>query len=138
MYRILAALDEVEQTNAQVDAIENLLEVTDDVTVYLLHVFTDNPSGASIHQIESVRRAEERLRELGVDTEPVETSGDPVTKILDHADELDVEQICLGGRKRTPTGKVLFGSVTQDVIRGTDRPVLVCGGRVEKVPDEEQ
>nr|WP_276414161.1 universal stress protein [Halomicroarcula sp. XH51] len=33
--------------------------------------------------------------------------------------------IVLAGRKRSPAGKALFGSVTQDVILGTDRSVLV-------------
>jgi nucleotide-binding universal stress UspA family protein len=37
--------------------------------------------------------------------------------------------ICVAGRKRTPTGKVLFGSVTQAVILDTERPVLVCSAK---------
>ena len=56
-----------------------------------------------------------------------ESSGDPADAIISTADELDADMIVLAARKRTPTGKVLFGSVTQAVLLGTDRPVLVCG-----------
>jgi nucleotide-binding universal stress UspA family protein len=128
MYEILAAIDDTEQMHAQVDAIEDLLDVSDEVTVYLLHVFTDNPSGASVHQVEAIRKAMDRLEPLAVDVKPVETSGEPSVQILDRAEELDVDQICIGGRKRSPTGKALFGSVSQDVILSTGTPVLVCGG----------
>jgi nucleotide-binding universal stress UspA family protein len=31
-------------------------------------------------------------------------------------------------RRRSPVGKAMFGSVTQSVILGTDRSVLVCSG----------
>jgi nucleotide-binding universal stress UspA family protein len=33
----------------------------------------------------------------------------------------------MGGRKQSPTSKLLFGSVTQNVILQTDRPVTVTG-----------
>ena len=66
--------------------------------------------------------------------ELLEASGSPSEEILEHAAEYDVDQICVGGRKRSPAGKALFGSVTQDVILGTHKPVLVCGSEEE---DEE-
>ncbi|WP_135822242.1 universal stress protein [Halostella litorea] len=130
MYEILAAIDDdVDGAHAQVDAVESMVDAADEVVVHLLHVFTDNPSGASIMQVEAAREASERLEELGVEVRAEETSGDPATQILERAETENVDQICVGGRKRSPTGKALFGSVTQDVILGTDRPVLVCGRR---------
>jgi nucleotide-binding universal stress UspA family protein len=128
MYRILAAINDTEQMHAQIDAIEDLLDVSDEVTVYLLHVFTDNPSGASVHQVEAIREAMDRLDSIDVDVQPIETSGEPSVQILEQAAEHDVDQICIGGRKRSPTGKALFGSVSQDVLLSTGTPVLVCGG----------
>lgn len=134
MVRILLALDdEIGQAHAQTDAIADVVESGGEPTVYVLHVFGDNPEGASVHQIGAVREASDRLEELGVDFELLEASGSPADEILRVAEERDVDQICIGGRKRSPTGKALFGSVTQDLILTTHRPVLVCGSK----PDDE-
>lgn len=133
MYKILVAIDDKdEHVAAQMDAIEDMVAVSDETVVYLIHVFTDNQSGASIHQIEGVRDAKQRLESLGLEVRLVETSGDPAEEIRKYAEEYDVNQICVGGRKRSPTGKALFGSVTQDVILGTAKPVLVCGVKKER------
>jgi nucleotide-binding universal stress UspA family protein len=94
--------------------------------VTVLHDFTNNPSGASVTQVASVRRARDRLEEGGIEVDLAESSGDPAEAIIETADELDADMIVLAARKRTPTGKVIFGSVTQAVILGTERPVLVC------------
>ncbi|WP_336022884.1 universal stress protein [Halobellus salinisoli] len=132
MVRVLLALDDdVPQSHAQTNAIEAMVEGASDAEVYILHVFVDNPEGASVQQVEAVREASDRLESAGVGVELLEASGSPSDEILQHADELDVDQICVGGRKRSPAGKALFGSVTQDVILGTHRPVLVCGSSDE-------
>ena len=128
MVRLLVALDDrVPAANAQVDAVEDVVSVADEVEAWLLHVFGENPEGASVTQVEAARRASDRLEELGVEVNLLGSSGNPAEEILRYAEEHDVDRICVGGRKRSPAGKALFGSVTQDVILGTDRPVLVCG-----------
>jgi len=127
MYEVLIAIDEDdEQVETQVDAILDL-PGSDEVHAHLFHDFTDNPSGASIGQIASARHAQEKLEDAGIEVTLHETSGDPADSILETARDLDVNSICVASRKRTPTGKVLFGSVTQAVILGSDRPVIVCG-----------
>jgi nucleotide-binding universal stress UspA family protein len=72
-----------------------------------------------------VRAAGDLLDEAGVEYEVTESSGDPADAIIDAADESDADLIIIGGRKRSPTGKALFGSVTQTVILNAGRPVMV-------------
>lgn len=127
MYEILVAVDgNEERAKRQAEVVADLPDGSTDVHATVLHVFTDNPGGASVQQVGSARHAKEHLEAAGIEVSLDETSGDPVTEIVDRADELDVNRICVAGRKQTPTGKVLFGSVTQGVILSTSRPVLVC------------
>jgi len=124
---ILLGIDQsVDRAETQAETVLDLFDV-DDVTAYLLHDFVDNPEGASAMQIRSVRRARDLLEDAGVSVELRERSGDPAQSILEMADEIDADAICVAGRKRSPTGKALFGSVSQSVILNTDRPVLTCG-----------
>lgn len=125
MYRVLMALDTDEsRALAQASMVESLPAATDEVSAVLTHVFQDNPEGRSVQQLTGVRHAANALDDRGIDYEYYETSGDPASELIEVADELDADLLCLSGRKRTPTGKVLFGSVTQSVILGTDRPVV--------------
>jgi len=126
MNKILLAIDEsIERATAQVETTLDLFN-GDDVTAYLLHDFVDNPEGASVSQVDAVTRAPSLLEAEGVTVEFRERSGEPARSIVETADDLDVDAVCVAGRKRSPTGKVLFGSVTQSVILQTDRPVIVC------------
>jgi len=132
MVQLLVALDnDLPQTQAQIAAVEDIAETASGAKAYLLHVFTDNPEGASVHQLRAVRETKDRLEDAGVTVELLESSGDPAKEVLRHAEEYDVDQICIGGQKRSPAGKALFGSVTQDVVLGAERPVLVCGSTSE-------
>jgi nucleotide-binding universal stress UspA family protein len=50
--------------------------------------------------------------------------GDPTRQILSTADSINPRYVVIGGKKRTPTGKALFGSVTQSVILNSEWPVV--------------
>jgi len=126
MKEVLLGIDENEKrAKVLADAVVDLFD-TGDIRAHLLHDFVDNPEGASVVQVGAVRRAADLLEDHGIEVEYHEGSGDPADAILDTADRLDVAAICVAGRKQSPTGKVLFGSVSQSVILGTDRPVLIC------------
>ncbi|MCU4750440.1 universal stress protein [Halobacteria archaeon AArc-curdl1] len=125
MYTVLLAIDTSnDRAIAQATAVASLPEATSNVRAVLLHVFDDNPEGASVNRLSSVRRAIGVLEDADVDYELREASGEPATEILQAAESVAADAICVSGRQRTPTGKALFGSVTQSVLLEADRPVL--------------
>lgn len=132
MFRVLVAVDDDEQrATKQADAVSSMPMNPDDVEVTVVHAVTDRAGSRELQdpdRIQTVRRVARRLEDEGY-TVHEEDAGDEVAReILRVADEIDADLVVLGGRKRTPTQKVLFGSVTQSVLLGTDRPVIVTGG----------
>lgn len=66
--------------------------------------------------------------DLGRSTVPVGLIGQPAAEILEYADEIDTRYLVIGGQKRSPVGKALFGSTTQKVLLGAERPVVTIMG----------
>ncbi|WP_459193337.1 universal stress protein [Halosimplex sp. J119] len=135
MYTVLLPVDTAEtRAAAQVETVIELPNATREVEALLLHVFdeADRAEEASPLQLRSGERAYDRLQEEGVDVEPVTRHGDPATQIREAAEEYDADLILLGGRKRSPLGSVLFGSVSQQVTLDASRPVVVTGDRRQR------
>jgi len=131
MYKILMPVDQSEdRAMAQARYVTNLPNAAEDVEVTLLYVFTDKDGDGprNVTRVGSVKRATDHLEDHGVTVHVREDSAETVDAILSHADEAKADSLVLGGRKRSPTGKAVFGSVTQSVIMNTDRPVVVTGG----------
>ena len=129
MYRVLMPVDSSEtRALAQASYVADLPNAAEEVEAILLYVFTGKDAGSEsrdVTRIGSIRRAREHLEEHGVTVRIREDSVDAVDAILNQADEQDVNSLVLGGRKRSPAGKALFGSVTQRVMLEGNRPVLV-------------
>jgi nucleotide-binding universal stress UspA family protein len=128
MYTIVSGVDQDrDRTTAQARAIVDLPVDPDRVEVVLIHNFTENRSGASVAQISGVRQARATLEDAGIDVILEEFSHEePAEGVLELADEYDADLLVVAGRKRSPTRKALFGSVSQQVMLNTDLPVLVC------------
>lgn len=60
----------------------------------------------------------------GADATPEGRVGEPVETILATADDHEARYVVMGGRKRTPVGKAIFGSVTQSVLLDAHRSVV--------------
>jgi nucleotide-binding universal stress UspA family protein len=116
-----------ERVKAQVQSIKELPLNRDSVTVTILHIFSENPEGASASQIGTVRHAAEELEDSGFTVEMKATAGSPASVITRVAEDKDACLISVAGRKRSPSGKALFGSTSQSVLLGTDVPVMVSG-----------
>ena len=149
MYRVLLPVDELEsRARAQVEAVLEVPVTAGDLTVDVVHVH-DDPSASdaewaagdgfadayteemaeAIGDVDripsSVETAVEILESSGHEFEVHERTGEPAEEIHDLARELDSDTIVLGVGRRSPVGKVLFGSVAQAVILDSETPVTV-------------
>ena len=114
-------------------------------TLYLLHVVPEEEFEAHLEEIQeldreadySLTQEENSARRLARDVlegsldeydsevvEPTGRVGDPTEEVLAFASEVDARYVVVGGRRRSPVGKALFGSTTQEVLLESDRPVV--------------
>lgn len=67
----------------------------------------------------------EGLRKSKYRTSAYVMHGDPATRIIDIANELEVDLIAMAPHGRGQLARAMIGSVSDKVIRGTNRPVLL-------------
>lgn len=72
-----------------------------------------------------VRDAAKVLRDAGVELTVDAEVGTPVTKIDEYVREHGVDHVFIGGRNRSPAGKALLGSNSQEILRTLSVPVTV-------------
>jgi len=138
MYKILLPIGVGRTaTDACDQAVAELPGDPDEIKVTVLNVFEefdvyDDMGGTSSDQLydevdlpAGVPIAVDFLEGQEIRTDVRREHGDPKETIVDVAHELDVDMIALGGRKQTPVGKALFGSVAQAVLLNAARPVFV-------------
>lgn len=140
---ILAAVD-VDREQDPVVTVAHDLASAYETKLYVLHVATEDEFRShqrSVQEIDDFQEyskaqhsesaakkartvVKETLDETDGRVETIGRVGDPVQSILGAAEELDAQYVVIGGRKRSPTGKVLFGSTTQSVMLAADRPIV--------------
>lgn len=138
MTRVLLPVNEdVDRARRATEAILNLPGGTDELEVIVLNVFTEfnvADEGAKISSDEfydenkfpdSMETAIALLKEGGATVRPKRAHGEPAEEIIAEANSVNADYIAISGRKRSPSGKVIFGSVTQSVLLSAERPVIV-------------
>jgi len=68
------------------------------------------------------------FEEAGVDYEIASEIGAHGDRIVDLANSEDADLVVVGGRKRSPTGKAVFGSTAQQVMLEAPAPVTFVRG----------
>lgn len=71
------------------------------------------------------------LRASGIEVQTLLLSGDndPAKAMLELADQQEVGLIVIGLRRRSPVGKLVLGSVSQDILLQANCPVLAVKTR---------
>lgn len=134
---IVAAISGSEQSTEVAAQADELARAFDD-ELHLVHVIEETEYTRLVEKQSSAREADSGSVEenaaaaatdgvdesLDADYEIVGRVGNPSKKVLEYADEVDARYVVVGGRSRSPTGKALFGSVTQSILLNTERPVV--------------
>ena len=134
MYRILLPLDDtMERARKQVRYVQSQPCADSELDVYVAHALSPGERQVPramqrVDRIETVRYAIDTLEEAGISIEPREISSPPHEGILAFCEEEHVDEIVMGGRKRSPVTKAILGSVTESVVLETDIPVTITGG----------
>lgn len=140
---ILAATDAETVPDKVIEVAADLADAYDD-ELHILHVIDEDESDslpldsgaytykANISENENpIDHAKEIAREITNKSLPSSTAvssrgriGEPKEEIVQEANSMQPRYLVIGGRQRTPVGKMLFGSTTQSVLLHVDQPVV--------------
>ncbi|KAB1186793.1 MULTISPECIES: universal stress protein [Haloferax] len=129
------------------DRLDRLAEETIDVagptgaTVVIGHVFTKDEYTDALDNLDfdieaeevsgddvarrhaSVRELAQKFDAAGLTYEVRGPVGDHGKKLVELTNEVDADRLIVGGRKRSPAGKAVFGSLAQEVMLESPCPV---------------
>lgn len=135
---IIAAVDESNRADEVIRQAKTLAEAFDD-EIHVVHVLTSskfvNLGRTKAEQgdpidMESVVNvasniAAEAATSLDWPFEAVGLMGSPAERVVDYSNEQEARYIVVAGRKRSPAGKLVFGSVAQSILLNAECPVVM-------------
>jgi nucleotide-binding universal stress UspA family protein len=132
MYRLLVPVDKnVNRARHQAQYVARLAAADSAVATTVLYVAPPNrfaaADEASFSEVDAAVAAADDLEAAGIEVDRRVADGSVASAIVDAIDDLDVDEVVMGGRKRSGVTEVLLGSTVQDVMCSTDRPVTVTG-----------
>ena len=138
--KILVCIDLSDSTEQVLKMIEVLCRPLN-AKVWLLHNATPEPDTIEFkvdpiearesranefhQQHRQIQQLAERFRKSGVDATALLVHGKTVDTILTEAADLDVDMIVVGSHGHGAMYQLLVGSISEGVLQGSSRPVLV-------------
>lgn len=134
---IVAAVDQSDRSDAVIRESIALAKAFDE-TVHVVHVLTTSKfvelgrtsaeEGDPVDMDEVIEVAKEIAIEatsnFDFQHETVGLLGEPADRIVQYARQREARYIVVSGRKRHPSGKMIFGSVTQSILLNAESPVV--------------
>jgi nucleotide-binding universal stress UspA family protein len=104
--------------------------------LHVVHVLSrdeiEDSTGVEGGDVTALERAEKRAAEIAEEVTDefvaVGRIGRPAKELEDYVESIEGRYLVVGGRRRTPIGKALFGSVSQSVLLNVDIPVVTVRG----------
>jgi nucleotide-binding universal stress UspA family protein len=133
MYNVLIPVDRNrERAVHQAEYVVQLAGVGEPVEATVLHVVPpgrfERSGDMEFEAVEAAVAAADLLSEADVPVDRVVGDGSVANEIVRAAVDRDVDEIVVGGRKRSGMVQVLLGSTVHDLLLSTDRPVTVADG----------
>ena len=131
-YHILMPVDrDPDRATAQVDYLLDSPMAPEDLVVRILYVLrredAEIEEPADFDGNEAAIEAANRLEGAGATVARRMDTGPVAKAILEHAEEIDADQIVMSGRKRDGVSDVFLGSTATDIIQASKRPVVMTG-----------
>ncbi|MFB6195966.1 MAG: universal stress protein [Haloplanus sp.] len=132
MYRVLVPVDrDTDRAFQQAKYVERLAAGDTALEATVLYVVPpdefEDESDVAFADIETAVEAADYLDDAGVTVERAIDDGGVSEEIVRTADDVDADELVMGGRKRSGVTQVLLGSTVHDVMLSTDRAVTITG-----------
>ena len=132
MYHLaLAVPPEDAHLEDKLDAVGSLPKAAESIRVTVVHV---HDGDVDAEAVPAVARALDALRTAGVEATVLGVDDDPTEGLLSAADDLAVDAVCIGGRRRSPAGKLQLKFGAQRVLLRAAVPVIVAGDPESREP----
>jgi nucleotide-binding universal stress UspA family protein len=125
MTRLLVGTDGTEVSEQLVEYLDGRVSADDTVVVVNSLEGGDETSSDDIASgEEALDTLEDGLRDQAtIERHQFIRGNAPVEDMLEAADEHDIDEYVIGIRKRSPVGKMMFGSTAQNLLLEADLPV---------------